>query len=338
MNGSDVEFLKKKFRQTFRAVMGPAKNIKLSNIPGPTPAQWRLFLEVTLCGCPRLVHVKLSRNEAITDATLQPFAALHDSLDYLNVSTSVGIRGSLEPLCSLTNCVSCTCGAGAACWFAGARDVESGGQGSTSWRRCRNSTSSTLAIRSLTRRPSWRGASGFCSCQRRRWRRNREVWWWAGVGSVGMATRRRPCGGPRMMGRWRQHGGCWLGWMVGEAWRWMGRGQAMGRHVTGGNPELPRRMVEVLLEYRAGANKGRHDGFAPLLFAPQPGSVQVAKLLVKKGADVNKSAKAGQTPLKLASFQGPQGRGGDASRRGRRQDSGGAGSDRTVDCALFRAP
>ena len=45
--------------------------------------------------------MNLSRNEAITDATLQPFAALHDSLDYLNVSTSVGIWGSLEPLRSL---------------------------------------------------------------------------------------------------------------------------------------------------------------------------------------------------------------------------------------------
>ena len=30
--------------------MGPAKKIELMNLPGPTPAQWRLFLEVTLCG------------------------------------------------------------------------------------------------------------------------------------------------------------------------------------------------------------------------------------------------------------------------------------------------
>ena len=100
-NESDVDFLKKKFRQTFRAVMGPAKNIKLKNVPGPTPQQWRLFLEVTLCECSRLVHVDLSRNEAITDATLQPFAALHNSLEYLNVSMSAGFRGSLEPLRSL---------------------------------------------------------------------------------------------------------------------------------------------------------------------------------------------------------------------------------------------
>ena len=51
-NGSDVDFLKKLFRQTFQAVMGPAKKIRLMNVPGPTPAQWRLFLEVTLCECP----------------------------------------------------------------------------------------------------------------------------------------------------------------------------------------------------------------------------------------------------------------------------------------------
>ena len=81
--------------------MGPAKSIKLENVPGPTSAQWRLFLEVTLCGCPRLVHVNLSRNEAITDATLQPFAALHNSLEYLKVAMSAGFRGSLEPLRSL---------------------------------------------------------------------------------------------------------------------------------------------------------------------------------------------------------------------------------------------
>ena len=32
----------------------------------------------------------LSRNEAITNATLQPFAALHDSLEYLRVGMSAG--------------------------------------------------------------------------------------------------------------------------------------------------------------------------------------------------------------------------------------------------------
>ena len=63
-------------------------------------------------------------------------------------------------------------------------------------------------------------------------------------------------------------------------------------------------VVELLLEYRADANKGRHDGFTPLMFAAQKGCVQVATLLLAKGADVNKAAKAGQTPLYLASLNG----------------------------------
>ena len=63
-------------------------------------------------------------------------------------------------------------------------------------------------------------------------------------------------------------------------------------------------VVEVLLEYRADANKGRHDGFTPLLFAAQKGSVQVATLLLAKGANVNKAAKRGQTPLYLACSYG----------------------------------
>ena len=63
-------------------------------------------------------------------------------------------------------------------------------------------------------------------------------------------------------------------------------------------------VVEVLLEYRADANKGKPNGITPLMFAAQKGSVQVAKLLLAKGADVNKAAKAGQTPLFLASKHG----------------------------------
>ena len=76
-NGSDIDFLVIKFLDTFNAVMHPAKKIALENVPGATPEQWRLFLEVTLKECPLLVHVDISCNEAITDATLVPFAALH---------------------------------------------------------------------------------------------------------------------------------------------------------------------------------------------------------------------------------------------------------------------
>ena len=77
-----MKFLKQKFRQTFHAVMTPAKKMQLKNVPGPSRDHWRIFLTVTLRSCPQLVHVNLSRNEAIA-STLEPFAALHGSLQFL---------------------------------------------------------------------------------------------------------------------------------------------------------------------------------------------------------------------------------------------------------------
>ena len=96
-NGSDVNFLKQKFRQTFHAVMTPAKKMELMSVPGPSPDHWRIFLTVTLRSCPQLVHVELCRNEAIA-STLEPFAALHGSLQHLDVSMSAGFGGTLQPL------------------------------------------------------------------------------------------------------------------------------------------------------------------------------------------------------------------------------------------------
>ena len=96
-NGSDVNFLKQKFRQTFHALMTPAKKMELMNVPGSSRDHWRIFLTVTLRSCPQLVHVDLSRNEAIA-STLEPFAALHGSLQYLNVAMSAGFGGTLQPL------------------------------------------------------------------------------------------------------------------------------------------------------------------------------------------------------------------------------------------------
>ena len=44
-----------------------------------------------------LVHVDLSRNEAIANETLEPFANLH-ALKFLNLGMCAGFKGSLEPL------------------------------------------------------------------------------------------------------------------------------------------------------------------------------------------------------------------------------------------------
>ena len=75
-NGNDKQILKDKFRETFAAVMEPAKKILLSDIPGPSSTEWRLFLQDTLRWCPRLQIVDLSHNESISGVTLEPFAAL----------------------------------------------------------------------------------------------------------------------------------------------------------------------------------------------------------------------------------------------------------------------
>ena len=97
-NGNDKQVLKGKFRETFLAVMEPAKKISLSDLPGPSSTKWRLFLQETLRWCPRLQHIDLSCNESIAGATLEPFAALGATLEVLDVGMCVGFAGTLDAL------------------------------------------------------------------------------------------------------------------------------------------------------------------------------------------------------------------------------------------------
>ena len=128
-------------------------------------------------------------------------------------------------------------------------------------------------------------------------------WWWAAAGSGGMGKSRRHFYVPRMMSRWRQRG------------RFLARREGrrgvevdLADASSGTAPLLQAafqnfpEVVDVLLEHRADANKEKYNGFTPLMVAAQQGSVQVAKLLLAKGAD--KAAKAGQAPLFLASRNG----------------------------------
>ena len=100
-NGNDKQVLKDKFRDTFVAVMQPAKKISLSDVPGPSSTEWRLFLQDTLRWCPRLQHIDLSCNESIAGATLEPFAGLGATLEFLNVGNCVGFAGTLDALKNL---------------------------------------------------------------------------------------------------------------------------------------------------------------------------------------------------------------------------------------------
>ena len=100
-NGNDKQLLRKKYRKTFVAVMKPAKKISLKDLPGPSSKEWRLFLQDTLRWCPRLQHIDLSQNESIAGATLEPFASLGDTLEFLDVSMSAGFAGTLDALMNL---------------------------------------------------------------------------------------------------------------------------------------------------------------------------------------------------------------------------------------------
>ena len=100
-NGNDKQLLRKKYRETFVAVMKPAKMISLRDVPGPSSKEWRFFLQDTLRWCPRLQHIDLSCNESIAGATLEPFAALGDTLRVLDVSMSAGFAGTLDALKNL---------------------------------------------------------------------------------------------------------------------------------------------------------------------------------------------------------------------------------------------
>ena len=95
-NGSDRQILINKFRQTFDAVMAPAQVLQLSNVPGPNGNEWHLFLTKTLRSCAALVHVDVSRNEAIAGVTLEVFSHLNDKGSVLSNCKTFG--DSLQPL------------------------------------------------------------------------------------------------------------------------------------------------------------------------------------------------------------------------------------------------
>ena len=97
-NGNDKQVLKDKFRETFLAVMEPAKKISLMDVPGPSSMEWRVFLQETLRWCPRLQHIDLANNESIAGVTLEPFAALGATLEHLDVGNCVGLVGTLDAL------------------------------------------------------------------------------------------------------------------------------------------------------------------------------------------------------------------------------------------------
>ena len=290
-----MNFLKQKFRQTFHAVMTPAKKMQLRNVPGPSRDHWRIFLTVTLRSCPQLVHVNLSRNEAVA-STVEPFAALHGSLQYLNVSMSAGFGGTLRPLRGLRKLrdlypSGCVALEGSVEPLSNLLelvtvDVEAcfGLEGGLELMarlpklRSLNACDTQLDTASF--------ALGGCVVGRR-WPEKTPLWSAADDGQVETARRL----------------------LVGREGR-SGVEVDRARADSGSTPlllaadqNLPD-MVELLLELRADVEKAQHDGFTPLLMSAQMGTTKITEILLEKRADINKAVKRGQTPLFMAAYFG----------------------------------
>jgi len=62
--------------------------------------------------------------------------------------------------------------------------------------------------------------------------------------------------------------------------------------------------VKVLVEKGANIDKKQGDGITPLMFAVEKGNLEIAEYLINKGADVNSRAKNKNTPLIIATFHG----------------------------------
>lgn len=293
-NGSDVKFLKQKFRQTFHAVMTPAKKMQLMNVPGPSRDHWRIFLTVTLRSCPQLVHVNLSRNEAIA-STLEPFAALHGSLQLLAVAMSAGFGGTLQPLRGLRKLrelylYGCVALQGTVEPLANLHDLETvdmeaclGLQGGLELMARLPKLQSLNACDTQLDTAAF--ASGGCAVGRRGSELT-PLWWAANDGQVETARR-------LLVGREGRHDV-----EVDRATADLGTTPLLQAAALNHAD-----MVELLLEHRADVEKATHNGFTPLLVSAQVGSTKVTEILLEKRADINKGA-GGMTPLYMAARLG----------------------------------
>ena len=294
-NGNDVKVLKKKFRETFVAVMTPAKKMLLRDIPGPSSTEWRFFLKDTLRCCPRLQHIDLSCNESIADATLETFAALGDTLEYLNVSMCVGFAGTLNALKDLRklrflHLYGCMALEGSVEPLGALQelvklDVEAcfGLQGGV------HVLAALPKLKFLNVSDTQLDAEGSVDACK--------------VGRIGNEVtplwKAANCGQAHTARRL----------LEGTAHR---RGVEADRATTddGTTPLITaatRRfagVAEILVQHRADANLASNDGFTPLLCAANKGSVEVTKLLLVHGAEVNQVSKNKLTPLHVAAAFG----------------------------------
>ena len=63
-------------------------------------------------------------------------------------------------------------------------------------------------------------------------------------------------------------------------------------------------MARLLLEKGAQVDRARENGWTPLLIACQEGHADTARLLLDNGAEVDRAKEDGRTPLYIAKSQG----------------------------------
>ena len=296
-NGNDKQVLKDKFRETFLAVMNPAKKISLQDVPGPSSVEWRLFLQETLRVCPRLQHIDLSCNESIREATLEPFAALGATLEVLDVGMCVGFAGTLDALKHLRKLrglflFGCVDLEGTLAPLGNLQElvklnVEAcfGLQGGV------HVLATLPKLQNLNTSDTRLDVEGFVAagaCRVGRWGNEQTPLWYAAN-----------CGQAYTARRLLEGTADWRGVEVDRATTDDGttplRQAAFQRF-----PEV----VKVLLQHGADVDKASLDGDTPLHCASQVGSVEVAEVLLECRADVNKTNMKRETPLDFAAHFG----------------------------------
>ena len=330
-NGNDKQVLKDKFRETFLAVMNPAKKISLRDLPGPSSVEWRLFLQETLRWCPRLQYIDLSCNESIAGATLEPFAALGDTLEVLDVGNCVEFGGTLDALKHLRKLREL--------YLHGCVDLEGTLEPLRNLRKlnmlnveaCFGLQGGVHVLATLPKLGNLNISDTWLETWRASCRRAP-----AGLGGGGSKPRR--CFSPRTAGRRTRRGGCWRGRSTGVVSRSTGRPlmweprrclrpQATGSMrssrcssstewtLTKPATTLPRRctsprkrgsveVAQVLLESRADMNKRNLRLATPLHLAAYFGHLAVARLLLQVRADTTLKDQWNDTPLANARRQG----------------------------------
>ena len=98
-HGSDCDFVNGKYGETVTAILEPLRELQLPNRSLVGPADWVPFFDATLPMCKSLITLNLSQNQAIENTTREPIAAAAaGTLEFLVLSNSPGVGGTLEPL------------------------------------------------------------------------------------------------------------------------------------------------------------------------------------------------------------------------------------------------